>query len=124
VTRAPRVSRGRELILDVVGSHLLKDERMHDLLCGSLSGRGGLADFGPGLAWSPARPLARDDGSLVEDLAAPDSVWFGAVERAGQAGRAYPAPLAVRLGLLKLGGQFGEPQIAGYEVARQWVSQR
>jgi hypothetical protein len=39
----------------------------------------------------------------VEDLAAPDSAWFGAFERASQAVRAQGALLAVRLGLLKLG---------------------
>lgn len=83
-----------------------------------------LAGIGPGPGRSPAQPLARDDGSLVEDLAAPDSAWFGAFERAGQAGRAQRALLAVRLGLLKLGRQFGKPQIAVYAVARQRLSQR
>lgn len=82
------------------------------------------AGIGAGPRRPPARPLARDDGSLVEDLAAPDSAWFGAFKRAGQAGRAQRALLAVRLGLLKLGWQFGEPQIAMYAVARQQPSPR
>jgi hypothetical protein len=60
----------------------------------------------------------------VEDLAAPDSAWFGAFERAGQAGCAQRALLAVCLGLLKLGGQVGEPQLAVSAAARQWLSQR
>lgn len=80
--------------------------------------------IGPGPGRTPARPLARDDRSLVEDLAAPDAAWFGAFERAGQAGRAQRAGPAMRLGLLKLGGQLGEPQIAGYAVAGQRLSQR
>jgi hypothetical protein len=58
----------------------------------------------PGSAGPSARPLARDDGSLMEDLAAPHS--------------------AARLGLLKLGGQFGEPQIAASALARQRLSHR
>lgn len=63
---------------------------------------------GLGLGRSPARPLMRDDGALVEDFAAPDSAWFGAFERADQAGRAQRTRSAVRLGPLELGGQFGE----------------
>lgn len=82
------------------------------------------AGIGAGPRRSPARPLARDDGSLVKDLAAPDSARFGAFERAGQAVRAQRALLAVRLGLLKLGWQFGEPQVAMYTVARQRPSPR
>lgn len=81
-----------------------------------------LADVGPGPGRSPARPLVRDDGSLVEDLAAPDSAWLGAFDRAGQAGRAPRAPLAIRLGLLKLCGHFGEPQLPSSALARQQVS--
>ena len=83
-----------------------------------------LADIGPGPGRSPARPLARDDGSLVEDLAAPRTAKLGALERAGQAGRAQRALLAGRLGLLKLGGQFGEPQLAFSPLARQHISRR
>jgi hypothetical protein len=82
------------------------------------------AGIGAGPGRSSARPLAHDDGSLVEDLAAPDSAWFGAFERAGQAGRAQRALLAVRLGLLKLGWHFGEPQVTVYAVARQRLSPR
>lgn len=80
------------------------------------------ARIGAGPGRSPTRPLARDDGSLVEDLAAPDSAWFGAFEGPSQAVRAQRAPLAVRLGLLKLGWQFGEPQVAMYAVAGQRLS--
>lgn len=71
-----------------------------------------LAGIELGLGRSPAWPLARDDGSLVDDLAAPDSAWFTAFKCASQAGFAQRTLLALRLGLLKLGGQFGEPQIA------------
>jgi hypothetical protein len=60
----------------------------------------------------------------LEDLAAPHSVWLGAFERADQAGRAHRALPAVRLGLLKLGRQVGEPQLASSALARQQVSQR
>ena len=62
------------------------------------------AGIRPDSGRSPARPLARGDGSLVEDLATPRP--------------------AARLGLLKLGGQFGEPQIASSALARQRLSQR
>ncbi len=78
----------------------------------------------PGPGRSPAWSFARDNGSLVEDLAAPDSARFGAFERAGQAGRAQRALLAVRLGLFKLIRQFGEPQLASSALAGQQVSQR
>jgi hypothetical protein len=61
---------------------------------------------------------------LVEDLAAPDSAWLATFERAGQAGRAQRALLAVGLGLLKLGGHLGEPQLPSSALARQRVSQR
>jgi hypothetical protein len=57
-------------------------------------------------------------------IAAPDSAWFGAFERVGQAGRAQRALLAVRHGLLKLSRQFGKSQIAVYAVARQRVRRR
>jgi hypothetical protein len=77
------------------------------------------AGIRPGPGRSPARPLARDDGSLVEDLATPDPVWLGAFERAGQAGRAQRALLAAHLGLLKLMGQFREPHFASSVLARQ-----
>ena len=60
----------------------------------------------------------------MEDLAAPHSAWLGAFDRAGQAGRAQRALLAVGLGPLKLGGHFGEPQLPSSALARQRVSQR
>ena len=64
-----------------------------------------LAGIVPGLGRSPpARSLARDDGSLVEDLTAPHSPWFGAFDRVGQAGHAQRAFVAVCLSLLKLIG--------------------
>ena len=83
-----------------------------------------LADNGPDPGWSPARPLAREDGSLVEDLAAPDSAWLGALDRAGQADRTQRTLLAVGLGLLKLGGHFGKPKPPSSTLARQRLSQR
>jgi transposase len=56
-----------------------------------------------------AWPLPGGDRAAGEDLAAPDAVRLVAFERAGQAGAAYRAGRAVRLGQLWVVRQVGEP---------------
>ena len=57
-----------------------------------------LADIGPGPGRSPARPLARDDGSLVEDLAAhaprSSARWSAPARQAVRSGHCWQDALA------------------------------
>jgi hypothetical protein len=71
----------------------------------------------------PSRLLFGDDGAVGEDLAAPDPVGFVSFDRAGQAGPAHRAGLAVFLGELKVGRLVREPQLRVLAVARQRVLQ-
>ena len=52
-------------------------------------------------------------------LAAPDPVWFAALDRACQARSAQRAGPAVRLGQLEVGRELGEPQLRVLALAGQ-----
>src|SRR5271165_5543694 len=64
-----------------------------------------------GLAWTPARALARHDRAAHQQLAAPDAPGLPALERTGQAGQPGLAAPAHRLGRLHVLGRLGEEQL-------------
>src|SRR4051794_38811620 len=68
--------------------------------------------------------LPRDDCASFEDLAAPDTPWLGAVERAGQAGVPYGTVRAEALGQLQLVRPLREPQVGVLYTARQGTPDR
>src|SRR6266566_6357068 len=76
-------------------------------------------DLVPGdvfLARTTPRPLTRNHGATLEDLATPDAPRLGPLHGAGQALDPNRAVAAQRLGQFQLGGGVGEPQV-GVEPA-------
>jgi hypothetical protein len=69
------------------------------------------------------RPLARQHHSPVQDLPAPHTPRFGALQCGRQAGPANRASRAQRLGAFQIGRTLGEPQVGVCGVARQkeWI---
>src|SRR6266540_3496791 len=70
------------------------------------------------LARATARPLARNDRTTLEDLAAPDAPRLTALDRAGEALGADRALRAEGLRGLELGRRVGEPQVRVEGAAR------
>src|SRR3954447_17870862 len=71
------------------------------------------------LAGTTARPLARNHGATLEDLAAPDPPRLASLDCAGEALGAQRALRAERLRELEVGRRVGEPQIWVVRPARQ-----
>ena len=72
-----------------------------------------------GLARTAARPLARHDDALDEELAAPDTPRLPTLEGAGEAGGADGAVGAQGLGVLDVSRRLGEEQLRVEGPARQ-----
>src|SRR5690349_13416798 len=73
------------------------------------------------LAWPATGPFAGDHHSVVEDLAAPDTPGFAALERPGQAGGPDRTVGAEHLCLLQVIRTFREEQIRITRMTRQIV---
>src|SRR5436305_14223821 len=79
-------------------------------------------DLVPGdvlLAWTTPRPLPRNHGTTLEDLATPDAPGLGPLDRTREALDPNRAVAAQRLGQFQLGGGVGEPQVGVEPPARQ-----
>src|SRR5262245_35258586 len=63
------------------------------------------------LTRTAARPLTRNDGATLEDLAAPDAPGLRPLHCAGEALDAQRAVAAERLGQFQLSGSVREPQV-------------
>src|SRR5256885_9551540 len=71
------------------------------------------------LARTTPRPLPRNHGATLEDLATPDAPGLGPIDRTREALDPDGAVAAQRLGQVQLGGGVGEPQVGGEGPARE-----
>src|SRR3989440_13021908 len=79
-------------------------------------------DLVPGdvlLARTTPRPLTRNHGTTLEDLATPDAPRLGPLDRTREALDPDGAVAAQRLGQFQLGGGAGRPPARGEDEARQ-----
>src|SRR2546428_14008528 len=78
-------------------------------------------DLVPGdvlLARTTPRPLPRNHGATLEDLATPDAPGLGPLDRAREALDPNRAVTTQRLGQFQLGGGGGAPPVGGEPPAR------